>query len=68
MNVKKVERIPEMTDSRIIECWKLGLTVQQISKQYMRNKKQNGIKITQIEAQRHVEPLIFDYQTKLLKA
>lgn len=62
------EKIPEMTDERIINEWKKGLTVQQISKIYVKSKKQRGVKITQIEAQRYVEPLIFDYQTSLLKS
>ena len=62
----KVE-IPEMTDNRILQEWKNGLTIQQISKLYMKNKKQKGVKITHLEAQRYVEPIIFDYQTNLLK-
>ena len=60
--------IPEMKDDRIIEKWKVGLTVKQISKLYMQNKKQKGIKITQLEAQTYVEPIIFKYQTNLIKA
>lgn len=60
--------IPEMTDERIIEKWRVGLTVKQISKLYMQNKKQKGIKITQLEAQTYVEPIIFNYQTSLTKA
>lgn len=59
--------IPEMTDERIIEKWRVGLTVKQISKLYMQNKKQKGIKITQLEAQTYVEPIIFNYQTSLTK-
>lgn len=59
--------IPEMTDERIIEKWRVGLTVKQISKLYMQNKKQKGIKITQLEAQTYAEPIIFNYQTSLTK-
>lgn len=59
--------IPEMTEERIIKEWRNGCTVQQISKLYMKNKRQRGIRITQLEAQRHVEPVIFRYQTNLLK-
>lgn len=57
----------EVTDNRIIEFWKIGLTVQQITKKYLKSQKKKGIKITQIEAQKHVEPIMFDYQTNLLK-
>lgn len=60
--------MPEMTDNRILQEWKNGLTVQQISKLYMKNKKQKCTKITQLEAQKYVEPIIFDYQTNLLKS
>jgi len=66
--MEKDKLIPEMTDERIIKEWKKGLTVMQISKLYMENKKKKGIRITQLDAQRHVEPLIFKYQTNLLKA
>lgn len=65
--MQKDKLIPEMTDERIIKEWKTGLTVTQISKLYMENKKKKGIKITQLDAQRYVEPLIFKYQTSLLK-
>lgn len=68
MKIKTTNKVPEMTEERILQDWKNGLTVQQISKLYMKNKKQKGIKITQIEAQRYVEPIIFDYQTNLLKS
>ena len=66
--MEKDRLIPEMTDERIIKEWKKGLTVMQISKLYMENKKKKGIRIMQLDAQRHVEPLIFKYQTNLLKA
>lgn len=57
--------IPEMTEERIIDDWRKGFTVEQISKTYIKSKKQRGIKITQIDAQRFVEPIIFRYQTNL---
>lgn len=51
----------------IINKWRIGFTVKQISKYYMvqSNKKQK--KITLREAQAYVEPIIFNYQTGLLK-
>ena len=57
----------EMIDERILSEWKAGLTVTQISKLYMENKKKKGIKITQLDAQKYVEPLIFKYQTDLMR-
>ncbi len=59
--------VPEMTDIVIIDMWKRGFTVQQVSKEYVRNKKSRGTRITQLEAQKYVEPIIFKYQTSLLK-
>ncbi len=66
--MKNETRIPEMTEERIINCWKMGYTIQQLVKDYVKNKKQNGIKIKQIDAQRHIEPIIFKYQTNLFKS
>lgn len=60
--------IPEMTEERIIDDWKKGFTVEQISKTCVKSKKQRGIRITQLDAQKYVEPIIFKYQTNLLKA
>ncbi len=65
--MQKNKLIPEMTDERILSEWKAGLTVTQISKLYMENKKKKGIKITQLDAQKYVEPLIFKYQTDLMR-
>lgn len=65
--MQKNKLIPEMTDDRILSEWKAGLTVTQISKLYMENKKKKGIKITQLDAQKYVEPLIFKYQTNLMR-
>ena len=56
-----------MDDRQIIDLWKRGLTVQQVSKQYMKTKKNEGTKITILEAQKYVEPIIFKYQTSLMK-
>lgn len=60
-----------MSDETIIKNWRMGLTVKQISKEYMRlhNKtlKRDEKKITALEAQAYVEPIIFRYQTAQLK-
>lgn len=56
-----------MDDRQIIDLWKRGLTVQQVSKQHMKTKKNEGTKITILEAQKYVEPIIFKYQTSLMK-
>ena len=56
-----------MNEKQIIDLWKKGLTVQQVSNQYMKTKKNEGTKITILEAQKYVEPIIFKYQTSLMK-
>lgn len=60
-----------MSNETIIKKWKMGLTVKQISKEYMRlrNKtlKRDEKKITALEAQAYIEPIIFKYQTELIK-
>lgn len=62
----------KMEEKLIIELWRNGLTVQQVSREYMNsyNKKiKSGQKrITKIQAQMYVEPIIFKYQTNMLKA
>lgn len=58
----------EMTTDRIIELWRMGLTIQQISKKYVKNQKAKKINIRINEAQQYIEPIIFDYQTNLLKS
>lgn len=58
----------EMTTDRIIELWRMGLTIQQISKKYAKNQKAKKINIRVDEAQQYIEPIIFDYQTNLLKS
>ena len=57
----------EVTANRVIELWKKGFTIKQISKEYMRDRKRKGFKITLLEAQAYVEPIIFDYQVDLMK-
>lgn len=60
-----------MSDETIIKNWRMGLTVKQISKEYMRlhNKtlKRDEKKITALEAQAYVEPIIFNYQISQMK-
>lgn len=56
-----------MDEKQIIDLWKKGLTVQQVSKQYIKTKKNEGTKITILEAQKYVEPIIFKYQTSLMR-
>lgn len=61
-----------MEEKTIIDLWKRGLTVQQVTREYMNsyNKKlKNGEKkINKLQAQRHVEPIIFKYQVNVMKA
>lgn len=61
-----------MEDKLIIDLWRKGLTVQQVAKEYMNsfNKKLKNKekKMNKIQAQRHVEPIIFKYQTSIMKA
>ena len=57
----------ETDDRQIIDLWKRGLTVQQVSKQYIKTKKNEGTKITILEAQKYLETIIFKYQTSLMK-
>ena len=60
-----------MSDEMIINSWKIGLTVQQVAKEYMtkhnKNLKNGEKKINKLQAQEYVEPIIFNYQTNLLK-
>ena len=61
-----------MEDKTIIDLWREGFTVQQVSKEYMNsfNKKTKNKekKLTLFQAQKHVEPIIFKYQTSLTKS
>lgn len=60
-----------MTDNTIIDMWKKGATKITIAKEYRRlhNKsiKKDGKKITEREALAYVEPIIFEYQKKVMK-
>ena len=58
----------EMTTERIIELWRMGLTVQQISKKYVKNQKKKKINLKISEAQAYIEPIIYDYQINLMRA
>lgn len=57
-----------MNNQTIIKNWKIGFSVKQISKKYMEqyNKKYKK-RITLLEAQKYVEPIIYKYQTGLMK-
>lgn len=57
----------EMTNERIIELWRMGLTIQQISKKYVKNQKRKKINLTIAKAQEYIEPIIFKYQINLLR-
>lgn len=63
-----IDNKKEMTNERIIELWRMGLTVQQISKKYVKNQKRKKINLTIAKAQEHIEPIIFDYQVNLMRA
>jgi len=71
--VKTLKDKEKMTVSKemIINLWKGGLTVQQVAKEYMtkynKNLKNGEKKINRIQAQKYIEPIIFDYQVNLLK-
>ena len=60
-----------MEERQVIDLWKKGLTVQQVSKEYMnkynKNLKKGIKKINRIEAQKYVEPIIYKYQTNLIR-
>lgn len=56
-----------MSDIEIIELWKKGFKVKQIVIQYIRIEKKKGNKVTTWEAQSFIEPIIFKFQTNLMK-
>lgn len=66
--MRKDKLIPEMTEDIIINEWRVGFTIEQISKQYVKNRKQKGIKVTLQQAREYIWPIIFKYQTNLLKS
>lgn len=61
-----------MEDKIIIDLWKRGLTVQQVAREYMtkynKKLKSDEKKINKLQAQRHVEPIIFKYQASVMEA
>lgn len=56
-----------MSSTEIIELWKKGFTVKQIVKEYVRIEKKKDNKVTTWEAQSFIEPIIFKFQTNLMK-
>lgn len=63
-----MDKIVQITDDMIIKLWRTGLTVKQITKRYIQSKKRfDGIRLNLIEAQEYVEPIIFEYQKKVMK-
>ena len=58
-----------MNESDIIREWRSGLTVMQVANLYMKSynekdKRRREPKITENEALAHVEPVIFEYETR----
>ena len=57
-----------MNDEEIIKEWRSGLTTVQVAKNYMltinSRLKKGEKKITKEQALAHVEPIIFDFETK----
>lgn len=51
----------------IVITKKKGFTVKQIVKEYVRIEKKKGNKVTTWEAQSFIEPIIFKFQTNLMK-
>lgn len=51
----------------IVELWKSGFSIQQITKHFVKSEKKKGNKITKAQGQQYVEPIIFSYQTELMK-
>lgn len=56
-----------MSNTEIIELWKKGFTIKQITKEYVKTEKKKGNKVTTWQAQSYIEPIIFRYQTNLMK-
>lgn len=56
-----------MDDKEIIALWKKGFTIKQLVKEYVSSNNRKGNKISSIEAQRYIEPIIFKFQTNLMK-
>ncbi|MFR8116875.1 MAG: hypothetical protein ACLVAK_07735 [Clostridia bacterium] len=58
-----------MTNETIINKWKVGKTAIQVAKDYMQDynkevEKKKEPRITKEQALAHVEPIIFEYETK----
>lgn len=61
-----------MTDEGIIQEWKKGLSKEAVAKEYMKSenerRKRIGVKKTnKTEALGYVEPIIFEYQKKIMR-
>lgn len=58
-----------MDNESIIKEWRKGKTTVQVANEYMKEyntqaKKKNEAKITKMQALAHVEPIIFEFETK----
>lgn len=58
-----------MTNETIIRKWRIGKTTLQVAKDYMdkynkETKKKKEPKITKEQALAHVEPIIYEHETK----
>ena len=58
-----------MTREEIIKNWRSGLTVLQVAEKYLKEynklaKKKKEPCIKKEDAQRHVEPIIYEFETK----
>ena len=65
--IEKIDLRKEMSEERIIELWKNGLTIEQISRAYVQQQMSKGIKVYMKTAQKYIEPIIYKHQTNLLK-
>ena len=58
-----------MTTETIIKKWQMGKTTLQIAQDYMKEynkeaQKRKELKITKEQALAHIEPIIFNFETK----
>lgn len=65
--IEKKINLNNITEKEIIVMWTNGFNIKQISKHYAKSEKKRGNKITQLQAQQIIEPMIFKYQTNLMK-
>lgn len=61
-----------MESEIILKNWKMGKTVSQISKEYMKKhnqdcKRKGQARITEQQAMAYVEPIIYDYEINLMR-